>query len=71
MNRRLMIVHLALLLVLGLLVGCESRTEHVVGAVLPLTGSGSTYAEDIRNGIELGLDILMTGQGVRGSEIAD
>ena len=35
MNRRLMIVHLALLLVLGLLAGCEPRTEHVVGAVLP------------------------------------
>lgn len=47
-------------------IGCETRTEYVVGAVLAMSGSGSTYADDIRKGIDLALEELNAAGGIGG-----
>ncbi|MGD8376320.1 MAG: ABC transporter substrate-binding protein [Acidobacteriota bacterium] len=67
MNRSWKIAVVALVLAVGLLTpGCESRTEYVLGAVLPLSGSGASYARDIKQGIELGLEEINAAGGIDG-----
>jgi branched-chain amino acid transport system substrate-binding protein len=46
--------------------GCEQRTEHTLGAILSLTGSGSAYGEDIKRGIDLELAAINAAGGVGG-----
>jgi len=56
-----------LVLLVGTLVpGCASRTEHNVGAILSLTGSGSVYGEDIKRGMDLELEAINAAGGVGG-----
>ena len=56
-----------LVLLVGTLVpGCAQRTEHTVGAILSLTGSGAAYGEDIKRGIDLELEAINAAGGVGG-----
>ena len=56
-----------LVLLVGILMaGCAQRTEHTIGAILSLTGSGAAYGEDIKRGIDLELEALNAAGGVGG-----
>jgi len=54
------------LLVGTLMAGCAPRTEHTIGAILSLTGSGAAYGEDIKRGIDLEVEAINAAGGVGG-----
>jgi branched-chain amino acid transport system substrate-binding protein len=54
------------LLLCAVLLGCEKRTEHKLGAILPLSGAGSAYGEDIKRGMDLELEAINAAGGVAG-----
>lgn len=56
---------LSLLLSVAFL-GCEAPTEHTLGAVLSLSGSGSVYGKDIKKGMDFELERINAAGGVAG-----
>jgi branched-chain amino acid transport system substrate-binding protein len=48
------------------LLGCEKKTEHVLGAILPVTGVGAAYGADIKRGMELELEAINDAGGING-----
>lgn len=66
-NRRWFTGTTILTLLFGvLLLGCEARTEHTLGSVLSLSGSGSVYGEDIKKGMDFELERINAAGGVGG-----
>jgi branched-chain amino acid transport system substrate-binding protein len=58
-------------LVLSLLVGCAKKEPEVIkiGAILPLTGSGSVWGQNAQKGINLALEQVNAKEGIDGKKI--
>lgn len=84
MKKKLISVLTATSIVLAILVGCGSNSstsedrksniskgnsEVVIGAILPLTGSVSTYGQSAKNGAELFLEEINENGGINGKNV--
>ncbi len=49
--------------------GKKDAGEIRIGAVLPLTGDAAIYGEELRNGIELAVDLINSERGINGQPI--
>lgn len=69
MKKRLLILCLAIVLVLGIITTSVAENVYKIGAIFPLTGSGAKFGEDDRMGVILAMEDINSVGGIKGHKI--